>query len=164
VRAREAPPMLDLSVVVPTWNQAGFLDALLASLAAQVVPPSLVWEVVVVDNNCTDDTAGVVARHVAAGRIPGLRPRLEPTQGARAARCRGHRETAAPLLALVDDDTVLEPGWVAAAAAFMAAHPRAGIVGGRIAIAWAAPPTPMCLRYAGQLAAQDYGDAEKRLA
>jgi hypothetical protein len=46
----------------------------------------------------------------------------------------------------------------------MAAHPRAGIVGGRIAIEWGAPPTPMCLAHAGQLAAQDYGDVEKRLA
>jgi glycosyltransferase involved in cell wall biosynthesis len=156
--------MRDLSVVVPTWNQAAMLDGLLESLAAQVVPPDVAWEVVVVDNNCTDDTAAVVARHAAAERIPGLRRVVEPAQGARAARCRGVHETTAPLLALVDDDTLLDPGWIAAAVAFMAGHPRAGAVGGRIAIAWGAPPTPMCLRYAPHLAAQDYGDAERRLA
>ena len=50
------------SVMVPTYNQAGYLDACLASLAAQSDPD---WEAVVVDDGSTDETPRVLAAWAA---------------------------------------------------------------------------------------------------
>jgi glycosyltransferase involved in cell wall biosynthesis len=155
--------MPELSVVVPTHDNAAGLDRLLASLERQA-DPGAGWEVVVVDNNCTDATPQVVARHAARGRIPGLRRLAEPIQGARAARCRGVAETSAPLVAFVDDDNVLDPGWIAAALVFLASHARAGAVGGRIVHVFEDEPSPLVLEYAYGLSRQDYGEAPRRLA
>ena len=63
------------SVVIPAFNEQAYLNACLASLAAQDYPGA--FEVIVVDNNSTDDTAVPAARR--------RRPRLAH-----------HREPAAP--------------------------------------------------------------------
>jgi glycosyltransferase involved in cell wall biosynthesis len=49
-----------VSIVVCTYNKAASLRLTLASLATQVTPPDLAWELLVVDNNSTDATPGVV--------------------------------------------------------------------------------------------------------
>ena len=48
-----------ISVIIPTYNQAGFLRECLASLAAQTMPE---WEAIVINNHSDDDTVGVVER------------------------------------------------------------------------------------------------------
>src|SRR5260370_35378337 len=50
---------MDLTVIICTWNRAKSLAVVLKSLAASVVPAGLEWEVLVVDNNSTDDTRAV---------------------------------------------------------------------------------------------------------
>ncbi|EQD46200.1 Glycosyl transferase, family 2 domain protein, partial [mine drainage metagenome] len=45
------------SVVIPAYNEANYIGATLASLARQDFPGAV--EVIVVDNNCTDDTAEI---------------------------------------------------------------------------------------------------------
>ncbi len=46
-----------ISVIIPTYNQAGFLRECLGSLAAQTMPD---WEAIVINNHSDDDTVGVV--------------------------------------------------------------------------------------------------------
>ena len=48
-----------ISVIIPTYNQAGFLRECLASLTAQTMPE---WEAIVINNHSDDDTVGVVER------------------------------------------------------------------------------------------------------
>ncbi|MFB3135400.1 MAG: glycosyltransferase family 2 protein, partial [Rhodospirillales bacterium] len=48
-----------VSVIVPTYNQAGFLRECLGSLAAQTMPD---WEAIVINNHSDDDTVEVVER------------------------------------------------------------------------------------------------------
>ncbi|MFP5282884.1 MAG: glycosyltransferase family 2 protein, partial [Actinomycetes bacterium] len=69
-----------LSVVVPAHDEADFLPATLASLARQDFAGG--FEVIVVDNASTDDTAAVAARH-------GARVVTEPRPGVCAARQAG---------------------------------------------------------------------------
>ncbi|HEX6976011.1 MAG TPA: glycosyltransferase, partial [Vicinamibacterales bacterium] len=54
----------DLSVVVPTYNRGAGLEAVLDRLLDQNAA-DLAYEVVVVDNNSTDDTREVVQRVLA---------------------------------------------------------------------------------------------------
>src|SRR5262249_56770240 len=60
--------MTRLTVAICTWNRAGLLDQTLGRLRELEIPPGTEWELLVVNNNCTDDTDAVVARH--AGSLP----------------------------------------------------------------------------------------------
>ena len=66
------------SIVIATHNRASDLRGTLASLATLVTPDS--WEVIVVDNNCTDDTPRVV-REAAVGFPVPLRYAFESVPG-----------------------------------------------------------------------------------
>ena len=97
-----------------------------------------VWEVIVVLDACTDDTAGRVAE--AAARHPQLPLHVlrGPGRGAGPARRVGMDAAAARLapdglIACTDADSTVAPDWVAAQLAAAAAGARA--IGGRIEIA-----------------------------
>ncbi|MDX1419729.1 MAG: glycosyltransferase [Rubricoccaceae bacterium] len=150
---------MTLAVVICTYNHAALLDGALAALAAQVSPSDARWSALVVDNNCTDDTAAVVARHQASGAIPGLRRVEERRQGLTPARLRGVRESDADWVVFVDDDCRLAPDWVRRAAAVAAAHPDAGAFGGRVVLDWERPPPDWVRRYGYAFAEQDHGEA-----
>lgn len=71
------------------------------------------------------------------------------------------RETTAPWIAYVDDDCLLEEGWVAGAAACAREHPDAAGFGGRVVLEFEEPPTPFLQDFAWVFAAQDHGDEPK---
>src|SRR5687768_534263 len=118
-----------VSVVICTHNGAARLPAVLSHLAAQQA--EVPWEVVVVDNASTDDTAQVATRHWQAQAAP-LRVVSEPQLGLSNARRRGLDAAAYPIVAFVDDDNWLAPDWVATAARLMAQLPDVGALGGFI--------------------------------
>lgn len=152
-----------LVIVICTYNNAPLLERTLAALEEQQVAPGLGWSVLVVDNNCTDETPAVVARYAARGRIPRLSRVGEPRQGLTCARQRGVASSDASVIAFVDDDCLLTPRWVEQAVAFFAAHPAAGAVGGKVIPHWEVPPTPDALRQQAGYACLDYGDEAKRM-
>ena len=155
--------LLPIVVAICTYNNARLLDRALATIEQQQVAPSVRWSVLVVDNNCTDETPTVVQKYIKAGHIPGLRVVSEPRQGLAHARRRAVCETSSELIAFVDDDCLLSPDWVEQAAAFCADHPRAGAVGGRVRLLWEVPPDDFLLRYEGSLARQDHGDLPRQM-
>lgn len=125
------PPRI--SILVPCYNSARFVDACLDGLSRQSYPPSLT-EVIFIDNNSTDETAAMVARH---SRVTLLR---EEAQGAYSARNTGLRRATGDIIALTDPDCVPATGWLEEIAAGMAdpgvqvalgsyqpAVPRAGV-------------------------------------
>jgi glycosyltransferase involved in cell wall biosynthesis len=144
-------------VLVCTHNNAGMLDRALESIAGQVLPPGVRWELLVVANRCTDGTAEVVRRWGASGRIPRLRYVSERRLGVSFARRRGLRESRGRLIGSVDDDCRLDPDWAAQALRFAHLHPRAGAFGGRNELVWEAPPTKLADLYGESLARQDLG-------
>lgn len=153
----EAGGVPELDVVICTYNNAPMLDRVLTALAAQE-PAGGSWRVLVVDNNSSDATAAVVARHCEAGAVPGLRRVEEPVQGLTPARVRGVTATTAPWVAFVDDDCLLAPDWVRQASAFAASHPDAGGFGGRVVPTYDQPPPPVLAGYGWAFAEQDLGD------
>ena len=47
---------MHISVIIPTCNRAESLDKLLDNLFQQSLPSSVSWEIIVVDNNSSDNT------------------------------------------------------------------------------------------------------------
>ena len=112
-------------------NSAGRLPATLARLASQETPPELQWEILLVDNASTDDTADCAKRHWPAKHRAELCVVPEPQIGIAHARTRGIEGAKYELISFVDDDNWLRPDWLARSAAVMAQRPDVGAMCGR---------------------------------
>jgi glycosyltransferase involved in cell wall biosynthesis len=95
---------------------------------------------------------------INADLVAGLRWVLENQQGLTPARRRGVRERRAPWIAFVDDDNLLEPGWLRAIAKAIRTHPQAGAIGGRVVLDWEPPPPDFIRRFGFSFAEQEPGD------
>jgi glycosyltransferase involved in cell wall biosynthesis len=151
----EAP---QLSVIMSTYNRGELLGNAVRAVLAQhraITPP---FEMIVVDNNSTDGTRGIIERFAGAdGRVRYI---FEPQQGVSYGRNAGIREARAPLIAFTDDDVRAEPGWVAAIVRAFGEHPETDLVGGRVLPVWpAAPPVWLTRAHWAPLALVDYGEA-----
>ena len=117
--------MTQLSVIIPTYNRATVLDWCLHALEGQTLPLSS-FEVLVVDDGSSDDTAQVVERH--RSRLQLRYFRLDH-RGAPAARNVGIRESRSELLVFLDSDSLASPELLAEHMAFHEAHPRSVVTG-----------------------------------
>ena len=118
-------PALELSVIVPVWNGAGEIHRLLDALAAQTADRAR-YEVVVVDNGSTDETARIVAGY------PFVRLLHQPRPGSYAARNLAIAETSGRFLLFTDADCVPAPDWVETALDLANRHGEDCLIGGRI--------------------------------
>src|SRR5262245_60915563 len=120
-----------VSVVICCHNSAKRLPETLAHLAAQDVPVSMPWEVIVVDNCSTDGTSEVASR-TWVSRVPvPLRVVKEERPGLSHARRRGFDEAQYGIISYVDDDNWLAKTWVRVAAELMEKHSNLGACGGQ---------------------------------
>jgi glycosyltransferase involved in cell wall biosynthesis len=95
------------TVVVPVHDTAEHLERCMAALRAQDYPRGQ-FEILMVDNNSSDGSAGILAR------ADGVRALSEPKQGSYAARNRALREARGELLAFTDSDCAPAAGWLRA--------------------------------------------------
>lgn len=123
--------MTKISLVIATFNGAKRITGALKSLTRQTLDKEL-WDVVVVNNNSTDNTAEVVEKFIA--EHPELHIRLvsESRQGLSYARNRGIDETDGDYIAIMDDDEVASPALLAEYFEFLDTHPYAVAAGGKI--------------------------------
>ncbi|HVI30652.1 glycosyltransferase family 2 protein [Phenylobacterium sp.] len=110
-----------LTIAVCTKDRAARLARLLASLAALDRSGFCSVEVLVVDNAPSDDAT----RRAVAG-VAGVRYVLEPRAGLDFARNAALRAATGDYLAYLDDDVVVDGGYLRALAAAIAARPDAG--------------------------------------
>src|SRR5690606_33338417 len=101
-----------VSVLICTYNRARLLTHTLESLRR--IHTARPWDVLVVDNNSTDDTAAVV-RACAPGYPVPLRYAFEGRQGKSHALNTGIGAIESELIAFTDDDVRVAPGWLDAA-------------------------------------------------
>jgi len=92
------------SIVVPCYNEGAYLADTITSLRAQRFWGA--WEIIVVDNNCTDDTA-----EIASGL--GARVVREVMQGVCNARQRGAEVSNGEIIVSADADTIYPTDWLA---------------------------------------------------
>src|SRR5580693_9748636 len=100
-----------LSFVVPAYNEEAYLPACLESILSQIDPrttnlPAGTCEIIVVNNASTDRTREVALRY------PGVTVVDEPRKGLTFARQAGFAASTGELIANVDADSRLTPGWV----------------------------------------------------
>lgn len=127
----------EVSVIVCTYNRAASLRETLEHLQRQVTAPGRRWEVIVVDNNSTDDTRAVVEQ--VAARWPVLRYAFEARQGLSHARNRGIAEASGETLLFTDDDVLPEPDWLETVLSGLDRY-QADACGGHIAPLFEVPP------------------------
>lgn len=112
------PDPMRLSFVVPAYNEEAYLPACLESILAQTRElPADLTEIIVVNNASTDSTREVALRH------PGVVVVDEPRKGLPFARQAGFAASTGSLIANVDADSRLTPGWVATVLEAFAAPP-----------------------------------------
>lgn len=121
--------MLKLAILVPTYNRATSLRRTLSSVSAQLAQTTNA-ELIVIDNNSTDTTPAVVREFAMARYV------FEPSQGLSHARNTGIAMAAAgdadKILAFVDDDVEVAPGWIDAIRRGFETNPSVDAVGGRV--------------------------------
>src|SRR5688572_27249140 len=126
-----------LSVVVCTYNRADLLSRLLESFRTQAFEAQR-YEIIVVDNNSTDNTSSVVREFCPS--FSNLRYFLEPQQGLSHARNRGWRKARGQYVAFMDDDARASRDWVETALrCFGWIRPEPLAIGGKILPAYDAP-------------------------
>ncbi|HUL58995.1 MAG TPA: glycosyltransferase [Anaeromyxobacteraceae bacterium] len=156
-------PGPNITVAICTHNNADMLERALAKLARQRVAPATTWELVVVDNRSTDRTPETLHTWSERGVFPEMRVVREERLGLSNARRAALAVAQADLIAFIDDDCFLHPGWIAEAVAFARSRPRAGAFGGRVRIKWMSPPTQLGRASEWALARQDRGNRQVKL-
>jgi GT2 family glycosyltransferase len=156
------PDAAPISLGLCTFNRGPAISRTLDAIAAMTRTDRLA-EFIVIDNNCTDQTPALIDAFGAAHPELRVRRIVETTQGIGAARARFFRDARSPLLAMLDDDCLPDPTWLAAMLAALDPHPTAGWIGGRIDLEWESDPTPLARRCATMLAQQHLGDTERVL-
>jgi glycosyltransferase involved in cell wall biosynthesis len=122
------PPQPFTSVVIATRDRAELLRRCLETLE-RVTYPSL--EVVVVDNApSSDETAQLVA--AAAGHPLDIRYAVERRPGTAVARNTGLGLAKGEIVAFIDDDVLVEPGWLEALVGGFSAAQDVDCVTGRV--------------------------------
>lgn len=147
--------------MLSTYNRCAQLSSALGALKTQT--GGVHYEVIVVDNNSTDDTRALVEGQL--GHFPNLRYLFEPRQGLPHARNAGILAARAPIVAFTDDDVEVGPEWVATIKRVFDDHADVDMIGGRVRPIWpgALPPwfTPTQL---GPFALGERGDAPIRVS
>jgi glycosyltransferase involved in cell wall biosynthesis len=130
---------MKLSVVICTWNRCELLRLTLERLTELEVPGGAEWELLVVNNNSTDDTDSVITSFLE--RLP-LRALREPTPGKSHALNTAVREAQGDYLVFTDDDVLVHRDWLVAYAAAFQRWPDSAVFGGPIEPWFAVPPPP----------------------
>jgi len=120
---------LDITVAICTWNRADLLQQTLAQMCALDVPEDVRWELLVINNNCTDHTDEVIARH--ASELP-IRRLFEPKPGHSNARNCGVANARGVYTIWTDDDVLVDPQWIRAYVDAFRRWPNGVLFGGPI--------------------------------
>jgi glucosyl-dolichyl phosphate glucuronosyltransferase len=120
---------MKITVGICTWNRARLLDLTLGRMISMRVPGGVSWELLVVNNNSTDDTEKVLKSY--KDRLP-LRTLFEATPGKSYALNRAVDEARGDLIIWTDDDVLVDSDWLAAYATAVDRWPTASFFGGPI--------------------------------
>ena len=112
-------------VIVLNWNGRSWLGGCLEALRQQDGGP---FEIVLVDNGSTDGSADFVRERFPECRVVALGANIGFAAGNNA----GARGATVPYLAFLNNDTRVDPGWLAALVAAAEGDPSVGLVTSRV--------------------------------
>lgn len=148
---------MDVSIIVSTYNRCSLLAGALRALLSQV-PADLAYEILVVDNNSTDQTRPLVE---ALGRQhpEKLKYLFEAKQGLSYGRNAGIAAARSSVIAFTDDDVSVAADWVWHIKSGFEANPDIDFLGGKVVPRWPGEPPPWLTKANwSPLALLDYGD------
>lgn len=115
-----------VTIAICTKNRATHLSRTLDTLLNLRRPDSVLTEILVCDNNSTDNTQQVVRSNAEARLL------FEPSPGKCYALMRVIREARGEWLFFVDDDVTVPDDWLLGYFEAMRTHPQASFFGGRV--------------------------------
>jgi glycosyltransferase involved in cell wall biosynthesis len=118
-----------LTVGICTWNRAKLLDLALTSFHKLIIPEHIEWELIIVNNNCSDETDEIIANHKS--NLP-IRRLFEPHPGKSHALNHAIREARGEYIVWTDDDALVDPNWLKAYADAFTRSPDASFFGGPV--------------------------------
>jgi len=154
-----------ITVAICTWNRRALLRQTLEHMRALQIPAGVHWELLVVNNHCTDDTSSVLASF--AGVLP-IRELQEKKLGQSHARNCAVRAARGEYVLWTDDDVLVQPDWLARYVRAVKDWPEADYFGGAIDPLFAIEP-PAWIRHnidllEGTFALRDFGPLTRPLA
>lgn len=151
---------VDATILVCTYNRAAHLADTLDSLAG-LPHPGFTWDVMVVDNNSTDETRLVVESRAPSFPVP-LHYVFEGRQGKSNALNTGMAAARAAVIVFTDDDVTVAPGWLEAGVQPLLQRADIDYTGGPVRPVWKGP-CPVWLdpggNLGGTIAVKDHGAA-----
>ena len=97
---------MNISFVIPAYNEESYIKRCLDGIIREINGRTG-YEIIVVDNNSNDGTCGIVIHD-----YPTVTLIHEPQRGANRAREAGFTVSKGALVAFLDADTELMPGWI----------------------------------------------------
>lgn len=147
-------PAFDISVCICTHNpRRDYLTRVIEALAAQTLDPDA-WELVMIDNR-SDEPVG---SWVDLTAIRNARIVSEERLGLTHARLKGINEARGEVLVFVDDDNLLQTGYLEHARRIMQEKPFLGAIGGRCRGEFEITPPRWSWHYWPYLAVADHGE------
>jgi glycosyltransferase involved in cell wall biosynthesis len=151
------------SILICTYNRDTLLRETLAAMQSMRMPADCRVEIIVVDNNSTDQTESVVRESAGRGPVSVLYLR-EPKQGKSFALNRGLADACGDIVALTDDDVLPAADWLERIVADFR-EKDVNFVFGKVLPRWGCVPpqellTPSAQDIWGPLALVDYGDVD----
>ena len=122
---------MGVSIIICCHNSEKELPHTIAHLAAQEFSKTILWEVIVIDNNSSDKTAEVAQTLWPEEHDIPLRVVYESKLGLINARYRGLSEAKYDFLSFIDDDNWVCTNWINTVYEVMAKHPEVGACGGK---------------------------------
>lgn len=120
-----------LTAIICTYNRAKYIGPLLESIAANNLAKEE-YEILLVDNNCTDNTREICEAFVNAHKDVAFRYVVETEQGLSAARNKGIKEAKGDIIVYIDDDALVDTWYLRTIVEYMSDHPEISAVGGPI--------------------------------
>lgn len=144
-----------VTIAICTFNRAETLRLTLNHMRQLQIPPNLTWEVLVIDNNSTDNTPAVLKELALDLPLRGLH---EPRPGQSFARNLILKEARGKFILWTDDDALVDPEWLNRIVSTFD-ETGADFVFGRVEPAWPGDKVPSWYssRVNGLFAIIDYG-------
>ena len=120
---------MDATIAICTWNRSDLLDKTLVQMRELEIPAGTSWEIVVVNNRCTDNTDEILAKHT--GPLP-VRRIFEDKQGQSHARNAAAMAAHGELIVWTDDDVLVDSQWLVEMLKAARSQPEFSFFGGPI--------------------------------
>ena len=122
---------LKISAIICSYNRDKFIGKALYCLLQQSLSPDL-YEVLIIDNNSTDQTASICKNIITENPLIKIRYFFEPVPGLSSARNRGLKEAQSDIITYIDDDAEATLTFLENIITFLDGEPAISGIGGKV--------------------------------